>query len=356
MNDTKVLGNKNTRNIALDIIRALAALLVVMIHCSAIFLTDHNGSTLSFVLGNIFDGLSRPGVALFLMISGALMLNEERERSLGDMLKAAKGVVILIVLWSVIYSLVFNVVFNFLEGEAIVLSTIVKACINGHFHMWYLYMLVGLYVTTPFLRTFVKKENKKLVLLYIFIALCTTFIEPLVNTASLYFKALLYINTFIKKFNFGFFGGYIAYYLTGWYIVHVGIDQKWMRNVIYILGAISAVLIVGIVQITNDYQNVYSVTGILVFFYSVSIFLAINNIKEQHVSKCSKVAVLLSKLSFGIYIIHPMINTPTGKILRLYIDNPLIQLPLKFIIVTTISIVVSYLLSKTPVLKKLIRT
>jgi hypothetical protein len=59
----------------LDLLRAIACLSVVMIHVSAEFVVRGSAGP-DFWVGNLLDSLSRAGVPLFVMISGALMLNK----------------------------------------------------------------------------------------------------------------------------------------------------------------------------------------------------------------------------------------------------------------------------------------
>ena len=56
------------RNFSLDIARIVAILAVVMIHCSANFVSYYQPFSNEFVIGNLFDSVSRIGVPLFLMI------------------------------------------------------------------------------------------------------------------------------------------------------------------------------------------------------------------------------------------------------------------------------------------------
>ena len=69
---------QNQRKLYLDLLRIIAISAVVMIHVSASYVTNAN-SLLDFTVGNIFDSVSRLGVPLFLMISGALILDENKE-------------------------------------------------------------------------------------------------------------------------------------------------------------------------------------------------------------------------------------------------------------------------------------
>ncbi len=67
---------KNNRIVHMDVVMVIACFAVIMIHSSAPYVIENFGS-LNFWIGNIFDGLARIGVPLFVMISGALMLDEK---------------------------------------------------------------------------------------------------------------------------------------------------------------------------------------------------------------------------------------------------------------------------------------
>mgnify|MGYP002518752370 CR=1 FL=1 len=71
------LSIDKSRNLSLDCVRIVAVLAIVMIHLSASYL-NYGVSSPMFLWGNIFDGLSRVGVPLFVMVSGALMLDEKK--------------------------------------------------------------------------------------------------------------------------------------------------------------------------------------------------------------------------------------------------------------------------------------
>ena len=149
------------RNHSLDIARMVATLTVVMIHCSATFVANYKQYTSEFIFGNLFDSISRIGVPLFLMISGSLFLDEHREVTLkGIFIKNIKSIAIITIIWAIIYSSVYNVIFPLLTSETINAKGFLNGIVKGHNHMWYLYMIIGLYMITPFLKKFVCKENK----------------------------------------------------------------------------------------------------------------------------------------------------------------------------------------------------
>ena len=343
------------RNYSLDIARIIAVLAVVMIHCSAGFVANNPLNTNEFVFGNLFDSLSRIGVPLFLMISGSLFLDENKDVSLKTILsKNVKTLAIITILWAIIYSIAYNIIFPLLTSKTVNARSFIAGIINGHYHMWYLYMIIGLYIITPFLKKFVCKENKGMVLFFVIISFCFQFFTPIIDAINELGLNLSFVDSWIDKFYLDFFSGYITYFMIGWYITHVRIKQKWIRYIIYLLGAVSLVSIILYVHFTGDYNNAYTNIGAPVFIYSVSVFLALNNIKFNFSEKFAKKLMVLSKLTFGVYIIHIIVLTLFGKIFP-YDRYSVLYIVTSFLIVVIVSFLISYLVSKTPLLKKIIK-
>lgn len=77
---------KSNRIVYMDVLRVIACFSVIMIHSSARYVVKDIGS-FNFWVGNIFDGLARIGVPLFIMISGALMLDKNYQFSTQKIIK-----------------------------------------------------------------------------------------------------------------------------------------------------------------------------------------------------------------------------------------------------------------------------
>ena len=345
----------NQRNYLLDITRLVAIIAVIMLHCSAYFVAFFPLGSREFIIGSIFNSISRIGVPLFVMISGALFLDEHKEVTLKKLfLKNIKSLAIISVIWAVFYSVIYQIVLPILGNEPVDAKAFLGAIVFGHTHMWYLYMIIGLYIITPFLRTFAKGENKGLVLLFIGISFCVNFCEPVIDAISKIGPDLSFVNSWIGKFRLDFFGGYTAYYLAGWYIVHVGIKQRWAGVIVYFLGVISLLLTVVFVNLTGDYNNAHQNIGVPVFLYAISAFVALNNIHMQFTEKNAKILTQMSKLSFGTYMIHMLVLTVFNKCFP-YNNNCLEYIAMSFLAVTCVSFFISYILSKIPVLKIIVR-
>ena len=323
---------KNKRNHLLDIARIIAVLAVVMIHSSATFVKNYELHTNEFIFGNLFDSIARIGVPLFLMISGALFLDENKKITIKSVLsKNVKSLAFITIIWAIMYSTVYKGIFPLLTGKNISVKSFFIGIVNGHYHMWYLYMMIGLYIITPFLRKFVCKENKSLVLFFIIISFVVQFLFPTIDKVCALYFDIDFIGKWIDKFHLDFFDGYITYFLVGWYIVHVGVGLKYLKYIIYCLSLISLLIIVFYVDFTGNYTIAYANIGALVFVYSLGVFLAINNIKISFKEKTIQILAKLSKLTFGVYIIHIIVLAVFNTLLP-YNNHCAIYIILCFII------------------------
>lgn len=343
------------RNPSLDILRIVAVLAVIMIHCSGAFVTNYKQFSSEFIFGNLFDSIARIGVPLFLMISGALFLDENKKITIKSILsKNVKSLAIITITWAVIYSAVYNVIFPLLIGDTITIKAFFIGIINGHGHMWFLYMIMGLYVIVPFLKKFVCKENKGMVLFFIAVSFVVEFLLPTIDKICVQHLDFNLIGSWINKFHLNFFGGFITYFLIGWFIVHVGIKQKYIKHIIYFLGVASLVFIICYVLFTGDYKTAYENIGAPVFIYSVSMFLALNNIKFNPKTKALKILEKFSNLTFGVYIIHILVLSVFSKLYP-YNKHCALYIMISFVAVGCCSFLCSYIISKIPILKKIIR-
>jgi surface polysaccharide O-acyltransferase-like enzyme len=85
----------------LDVLRAIACIMVVLIHLSG---EMSKNDTFSYWTGNVVNSLARGGVPLFVMISGALMLNEQYEFTRAKWLSHLKKFALIFAVWSCAYA------------------------------------------------------------------------------------------------------------------------------------------------------------------------------------------------------------------------------------------------------------
>ncbi len=139
-------------------LRVIATLCVVLIHSIII---DENTLLHSEIATLMFyKNVLWCVVPLFVMISGALFLNPSKETSYKAMGKYVRRIFLALV--------VFGLPMCFMEllygGEkvsAVLIFDTLTNWVTGHSwgHMWYLYMLLGLYLVTPIIKPFVVEAS-----------------------------------------------------------------------------------------------------------------------------------------------------------------------------------------------------
>ena len=144
-------------NIQFDILRIAAAFAVVCVHVSADVAVNPNDTLLQWWMGNIGEVIGRWAVPVFVMVSGALLLGERKSFTPKEFyVRRAGRILVPLIFWTIVY-LIFRRLRSHTGGTALLTDTI-KGVPYGH--LWFLYMLMGLYAVTPLLRSFVAANSQ----------------------------------------------------------------------------------------------------------------------------------------------------------------------------------------------------
>ena len=159
---------KKDRFIYFDVLKIIATFAVVMLHVSAQHWFYVKLKTPEWRAFNLYDGSVRFPVPLFVMISGALFLSADRpiKQIFG---KYILRIVTAFLFWSVLYAAV-----SYFRGTPLIDA--IKEAIKGHYHLWYLYMIAGLYLIVPLLRPIV--QNRKLLLYFLILSFLVGIVVP----------------------------------------------------------------------------------------------------------------------------------------------------------------------------------
>lgn len=340
-----------------DFLRTVACLCVVMIHVSAEYTIKEAGS-LDFWIGNLFDSISRAAVPLFVMISGALMLDEKylftREKWFKHIIKMLS----FFLFWSTAYTLVFTVGDSLIKHEEISVTGAFLSILRGHYHLWFIPMIIGIYLIVPLLRLWVKQQNKQYVEYFLILSLVFSFIIPqgiqLLVCINSKFKLLygLIDNMYIK-----YPIGYSSYFILGWYLHNYELPYK---KLFYILG-IAGICVTflgpyGMYAYTrSDGFFFYSDFSVNVLLYAVAVFVLAKSIfgsTQWSSSYFHKAISLISKCSLGVYAVHAAVLTATFCLLPQM--HVLIAIPITFIVSAASSVIVSLVISKIPFVRKFV--
>lgn len=333
----------------MDWLRVLSIFVVVGIHVVSKIINNATTDEWIWHFANAFDAGLRWCVPIFFMLSGALLLTRGKEESVWQFLqKRLAKVVIPLLFWSLVYTL-YNI--YILDESYSAYEILVQFLTDDiYYHLWFLYTITGLYLMAPFLKLLVMHMDKKtfqaFLLFWIFFSSFLPFFPKFFD--------------FELAFAAGLFEPYIGYFLLGAYLVLYPVPKKYLPT----LGILAAVSYVVTVWGTY-YLNVGLPAGEFdEFFYEhyrpnnllITLFIFIG---FQHRAKRIKPNALITRIStatFGIYIIHPLIQVFLNRSFGLNETtfNPLISVPLVWILIFVISFGIILAMQKLPVVNRLV--
>ena len=127
-----------------DLIKVTAIFLVIFLHTAGIHLSQwHQVSFSAWMTENAYDAFTRMSVPLFVMSSGAMLL--QKEESYYDFFKKRLSKILIPAVTWIGFYLVWRIVHS---NESFSIKAMLKMVISGpvYYHLWYLYMIVGLYL------------------------------------------------------------------------------------------------------------------------------------------------------------------------------------------------------------------
>lgn len=343
---------KTNRIYYLDILRVVACLAVIVIHSSTQYVIKDFGS-FNFWIGNIFDGITRIGVPIFVMISGALMLDKNYKYTNKKIIQHIKKLIIFFIFWSLIYTIIYHIIIKY---NCINVREVVLSFVEGNVHLWFIYMIIGLYLIVPLLRLWVKDENKKYIEYFIMLSMIFSFFIPqIINIGSKYNDIFNSINKVVENINIKYVGGFTTYFLLGWYLHNYDLKNK---KAVYILGVISMFITIMGTYIfsisTREANQMYGNLTLNVLFQTIMIFSIVKEKYNKNTER-NKYIDLISNNSLGIYAIHFVIVSIMSRILiEMNINIAIINIPIIFICTFLISNFVVSLLKKITILEKIV--
>lgn len=352
-------NSTNNRIDSFDVMRIVAICAVILGHTSSDYVKSYSNNSLEYISNNLLNSYCRFAVPVFFMISGALMLNEYKQISNKKIIRAALNIFILLLVWNIFYSVTLCIIKPLAFKEDISIFSIVHTLFYGHYHMWYLFVLIGLYLMTPLLRTFIRRDNLPLITAYLNFSIVISFVLPFVNQMlNLYTVHENLLKNYISQYQLKYFYDGMIYYILGWYFLNAEI-QKRTRITIYICGVLGFWATVICSQIYYDNTKgpinfFYDNNSLAVFLYSIAVFTFLHNLLMRKNFKANTTVLKLSSLVFGVYLIHPVFLFTLKNIFRNIGPAPLDTIAV-FLGATPLSFFSVFVVSKIPIIKKMIR-
>ena len=293
------------RLIYLDLLRVLSAFAVVTVHVAVAGWPFFGVNTLEWQVLNVFNGLSRWCVPMFVMISGALFLDPKRCIPIRDIYrKYVIRIAIIIGLWmSVLVSLKL-VKCVYVHGAH--LEGVVQAFQTIEYPpgvSWFLFMLLGLYAIAPVLKHAAHDKNT---LLYI---MCVSLVVNTLTTYSGLLPQGEWVAKQIKLFGLEYFLGFIGFFCSGAYF-RLYFDSNRARIIIYWVGGVGAIATVvgtSLLSLSQGRPNAlfYGFLTPNVTFATYALFCFFSQLDLTGLSERLRRAVVgVSKATLLIYVLH----------------------------------------------------
>ena len=340
---------QKTRSNGLDILRVLACYLVIQVHTGEFYYIGEGGTVLSgtspFWVG-ILNSVCRASVPLFVMISGFLLLPLKEEMGV-FFRKRFTRVAIPFIVWCILYALYWagKGQTNWAQAGINILHIPVNFGVEVG-HLWYIYMLIGLYLFAPIISPWIKSASRKNMEFYLVIwaiTLCVPYIHlvyPQILGECFWNQTpLLY-----------YFSGFLGYLILGAYIkLYLFEKRAWHLPVgilMIIVGyAITAGGFISLLDSTlvSTLELTWGFETINVALMGFGLFLSLKNIRfARTTSFVAKGITDISKISYGIYLAHIMVLNFFYKILDTIIDPIQLKIP----VIALCTFIVSYLIVK----------
>ena len=355
------------RQLYLDAIRAAATIAVILIHITAQnFHIDPHGTTWDAF--NIIDSGVHWAVPAFLMISGAVFL--EKNITIKEIFrKYIFRIALAYVFWSAVYAVLY--IFQHSGAGA---KDFLREFILGHFHMWFLPVIAGIYLVIPLLKPISEEKSTE----KWFIILGFIFGIALSQLSSLVPRLIpkeycSFILKLIDKPQVMLVQGYSFYFVLGHYLSkkkeplipgkrRIYTAGLWLTG---IFGWTATALLTKYLSIKSGKATsiAYGDLTINVLLESIFVFCIFKSLfhdenQDKTVPKLLESIVnFLSKYSFGVYLVHPLFL----KILRnemgvdtLSFKNPVIGVFIIFAAVYVLSYTASIIIRHVPFVGKYI--
>lgn len=276
------------RDLNLDILRIMACLMIVIMHAP---LPAENTSGLFLSALSYFTA---PGIGLFFMLSGALLLPIKEDMKT-FLKKRFVKVVWPTVFWSLLYLLAnWLMSHQALEWRRSLLSIPFSA--QGTPVLWFIYTLLGLYLLAPILSRWLVNASSREIEFYLLLWVITLF-YPLLK----YVVDLNLGNTGILFY----FSGYVGYFLLGYYLKRYAHFIQWKHLLPLLFVVIAVPVACKLMQLEVDFYDLFWYLSIFVVIQCVCWWKLVCGVKFDFNSrKVRSFVVELSKMTFGIYLIH----------------------------------------------------
>ena len=335
----------DNRIVWLDVIRCVAMIMVIGVHCIDPFYISPTMRAIPEYThwAAIYGSLLRPSVPLFVMMTGLLLLPVKKQPLGKFYKKRIYRVLFPFLIWSVLYSMfpwvtgvlglpkeIIGDFFCYTQGQesqSLIDSLKDVAMIPFNFshkenHMWYIYLLIGLYLYMPFFSAWIENADRKTKRAFLLIWIISLFIPYLKEyVANCLFERSGYVfgtDTWNEFGLFYYFAGFNGYLLLGHY-VKKGHDWSLMKTFILCILMFAVGYYITYTGFSTTASNPNATETEMELFFTfcspnvllmtLATFLLLQKVVITN-STVIKVLANMTQCGFGIYMVHYFVVGP----------------------------------------------
>ena len=335
----------DNRIVWLDVIRCVAMIMVIGVHCIDPFYISPTMRAIPEYThwAAIYGSLLRPSVPLFVMMTGLLLLPVKKQPLGKFYKKRIYRVLFPFLIWSVLYSMfpwvtgvlglpkeIIGDFFCYTQGQesqSLIDSLKDVAMIPFNFshkenHLWYIYLLIGLYLYMPFFSAWIENADRKTKRAFLLIWIISLFIPYLKEyVANCLFERSGYVfgtDTWNEFGLFYYFAGFNGYLLLGHY-VKKGNDWSLMKTFILCILMFAVGYYITYTGFSTTASNPNATETEMELFFTfcspnvllmtLATFLLLQKVVITN-STVIKVLANMTQCGFGIYMVHYFVVGP----------------------------------------------
>ena len=331
-----------------DILRIAAVLCLVLRHISTASFDFVEPLGAKWWVFNIYGSLVAWMVPVYLMLSGASFLDPDKNvtiksiwtRNIFHMFTAFAA-------WSILYAL-----YNHISGQD-THADLVEMLFAGHFHLWFLPMIMGIYMLLPVFRLATKTIKGTAYVFFVSLMISVTF--PMMQDLGWMPDSELITG----MNNVGFISSHVCFFFAGWLFHKIDLTAR-QRYVLYALAIIATIAVfVGTWQLTvrdgAHNEDMQSDSNLLTGTQGIALFVFVKELcrKRELSGQTQDALKFFSSLTFGVYLVHVMLIA----LLDRFGFSPITcnagwMIPLSFSLVTPLSFLITWALRKIPAVGK----
>lgn len=334
-----------------DLLRAVALIAAILLNLAGGALKSVAVGTHAWGVLNIYDGLTRWCVPVFAMLSGAFLLDPKKGGRWSLTALRLLRVFVALVVWGAFYAILDHLAAGGRLTWAGIRSALWSAARgNTHYHLWFLYVILGLYLVSPILRAFVRGASRAD---FHYFFLLTFLVASLLPTALKFYPNAV-LSRYLERLDIHLVLGYVGYFVAGYYLKTYTIGRI-AEALIYVFGVAGGFLTVwGTALLSRSAGRLNDVLyGFLtpnVCAAAVAVFVLFRyvlGISDERDRRRRMAGV--ARIALGVYLVHDAFL----MLLRALDIGPLsfapaLAVPLLTAVVFLLSFAVAWLLSRIP--------